>query len=407
MAAFYSFLSRYAGFVFLSSAVALAVVPGAVQAQRAATGYVVTAAGDTIRGVVSQKAAEARAQQVRLTPANGPTTTYAAAELRSYSATRQDLLLSKSVGPKAQFVKPLVLGYASLYTGVNPAGDLRFYLQAPDSTGLQELTPGQVQLQLHRTLGGCPSLHFGDDEAMRRYPHTARGLTRAVLEYNSCRRPGQPSRQPRVTSGWRASYGLKAGPNVTGLFFSYYQGLYYSQIFDDFHLKSTRPGLGFQAGPYANIAFRNHASVQVELQYSIVRASSPVRGVYTGTTLYTATEEGTYRLTQLYLPVLARYTFGTGQCRPFINVGPSFAAGLSHSTVLTYRRSDRPGTETLPVYLPGSSTLGIAAGLGLVWARSTGALLALEARHDEGIIGFGTSLYTRVRTVRLDLSLGF
>ncbi|WP_324677265.1 porin family protein [Hymenobacter sp. GOD-10R] len=373
------------------------MLAGSAAAQHTATDYVVTAAGDTLRGRI--QLVGKHAQLIRLYRPGMPAAEFSANQARSYGDASEPIGISKTVGPHGtpQFVRPLVQGYVTLYGGENAQGDKRYYLQPTDSTYLIEVPPSTARLTFHRLLAGCSSLDFGDDATVRQYPYNYSGMTRLIMAYNTCRQPSQPSKLAKATSGLRASFGLKAGLN-----------------WSDFSLSATpyegnhTQAIGYQGGAFLHFTTKTRFSVQVEATYLALRSNYGPTDAYTGTSLYSATSSVSIRYSQVQMPLLLRYTLGYGNVRPYINAGPSYGLNFKNQSATIRQRSDQAQAEHYTLGHPDRSSLGWVGGVGLLIDRPALPILSVEARFDKLVDGLGYIAYTpHHNTFRLDLGIAF
>lgn len=311
---------------------------------------------------------------VRIARPGVPQAQFGPAEIQSYGTKGRSMKVSKVSGTGAtpQFMLPLVEGYVSLYRGENAQGQKRYFLQQPGGAQLTEIEPLNNQLTLARALSGCATLDFGTDEFQRRYRYTTEGMTRLVMDYNTCRQPTQPSTVSRRPSGVRASLGLKAGVNVSR--FDVQAQAYAG-------LGQQRDALGYQAGAMLNIATLTPFSVQMEATYMTLNSSYGPYEAYAGNIGYPSnTHSLRIKYSQVQVPVLLRYSFGHGMLRPYLNAGPTVGFNFKNSSADTYP-STSTGLIAEPVQL-GKSALGFAAGAGLTINNAPLPGLSLEIRYD-------------------------
>ncbi|WP_161599495.1 outer membrane beta-barrel protein [Hymenobacter nivis] len=358
---------------------------------QSAPDYLVTTPGDTLRGRV--QLIGKNYQKLNLTRPGQPVQQFSAAEVLAYGNADGVARVSRLVGPQgaAQLLTPVVTGYVSLFSGQNTDGELRFYLQPADSAHVVEIAPATPELTYLRILPGCSSLAFGYGKVQVQYPYNRGGLTRLVNTYNACVRPQQASVAVKNPFKIRPSFGLKIGANASR-----------------FQLASASYGgehqqfVGYQAGATLNLATRTRFSVQLEAVYLSLRSRYgpyDVTAYNTGIPSNSLTTNVQY--SQVQLPLLLRYTFGNGLCRPYLNAGPAYGRNFSNKS--TNSAGGIGSTVELPAY-----SLGGVGGLGLVLARSGGPVLGLEARYDY-MVGNKTMLSNTPiqQSARLDLSVTF
>lgn len=359
--------------------VALLLSAAATQAQqfRPASDFVVTNAGDTLRGRIRLKgrsAATLRLYQPQQAPVS-----FSAATVRSYGIGHTPLRVSQSVGPAGprRLLVPLVRGYMSLYVGKDTADQVRYYLQPTDTAYVVEVAPATALLTYARLLSDCPSLDIGSTFFLEHYRYSTSGLEALVTDYNHCRQ--RPSELVRTPSGVRVLLGAKvaAGP----LRFNPATDDYYAQL-----LYGPGPSQSYalQAGLMALFATRSSLGVQVEANYLYLSSTYPPP---TSASYGTGTYYGLYgvqvQFSQFQLPVLARYTFGRGVLAPYLNLGPSFGVNFANNTrKQVYNITGTTLTDQVyPSYVSAVS-LGGAAGGGLLLHRAGLPGLMLDARYE-------------------------
>lgn len=366
-------------------------------AQRAAApDFIITTAGDTLRGTLRQTGKHNR--NIRLDRAGQATAGYGAADIASFGSGHQTEGVSRRVGARggAQFMHPLVRGYVSLYTGKNEQQDRRYYLQLPDSTYVIEVALVNNQLILARNLPGCSTLVFGTNEIQRQYPYSTNGLSSLVMDYNRCRQPGKPTQRLKYNSHMEAAFGVKAGLNTS-----------YSDL-SIFAYSGTRMATtGYQLGGTLNLSSRTHFSVQLEATYLAMctqySASDPSAG-NSGFPSNALTTQIHYA--QLQVPLLVRYTVGYGVLRPYFNAGPTVAFTVNNSSMYSFPLA--PASAPIPdapIHI-SRVFVGYVGGVGLELHAQKLPVLTLEARYDRMIDPAGYIYYTPQRTaLRLEAGL--
>lgn len=118
-------------------------------------GYVVTLAGDTVRGQVQEVSARRNSVLCRFRPvADGPTTDYTPASLRAYGMRPGATYLARAVppadsalaAPRPVFLEVLVPGPVQLYSSRERAGNTRFFITVGDpGARLRELAERRVE----------------------------------------------------------------------------------------------------------------------------------------------------------------------------------------------------------------------------------------------------------------------
>jgi hypothetical protein len=368
-------------------------------AQPSAPDFLVKANGDTIRGKFRKISEQGKPSFVLYQGANA--LSFTTAEVSSYGEADGLVFVKKQIGRKGPqaFVRPLVLGYVSLYANASnePA---RFYLQPTDSAYAIEVLPELAQLTFHRLLGGCAGMHFNTDESRSRYPYTHQGMRRLVQAYNHCLKPTQPMQLVSASAGWHKTWGIKAGVHRSS----------YIEYEEEKDSRATPESLGYQLGGTLNIRNRSKFSLQLEATFLLLRGMSTPTPLYTSTNLYSLTRKVDIRFIQLQVPVLVRYKFGKGPIQPYVNAGPSLGFNMANSTKLIYQYqyANRVETDVFLQKYPEAISIGYAGGAGVLFNRSSGPGFSLEARFDQMDDRMRNLEYRpRHRSLRLDLGIHF
>ncbi|WP_055562267.1 porin family protein [Hymenobacter sp. AT01-02] len=365
-------------------------------AQRSAPDYIVTTAGDTLRGRIQIFGPQN--QMVRLFREGAATAEFSPTEVRSYGDRSGQLGVSISVGPQGapQFVVPLVQGYVSLYSGENERGKSHFFLQPADSAYLVPVPPTTARLAYLRVLSGCPSLDFAYSTTEKRYPYTEIGLKRLVTAYNECRQPQQTSRTLRNTSA-RVAVGLKAGLNSSSFKYA-----------DDRYVGSHTNTIGYQAGVMFHLGSKTQFSVQGEVSYVALRSVYGPVNFPNGYAAYTTLRTLTVHYSQIQVPILFRYSFGHQNLRPYVNAGPVYGLNFQNKSTDSYQDSDKPAPNTRAYTVAGSNSFGLSGGAGLLWQGTSFPNLSLEVRYEKMLdaTGFYRSAPSH-ESLRLDLGIWF
>jgi len=376
---------------------ALSLTAGIAAAQSAKQDYVVTTAGDTLRGYIQTE--NKYMQLVRLHRPGVARAKFDATQVSSYGTAAGPMGVSRIVGAHgtSQFMVPLVQGHVNLYSGKNEQGDKRYFLQPADSAYVIEVAPSTARLIFHRLLSGCSSLDFSNDETARQYPYTYSGMTRLIMNYNACQQPNQPSKVIKPSTGWHASLGVKAGVNKSDF-----------ALYADDYASTHTQAYGYQAGAFLHIVTRTNFSMQLEATYLALRSYYGPIATNTGTSLYTANSAISLAYSQLQLPFLIRYTIGHGTLRPYVNTGPSYGVNFNGRSALIYQRSDRSSSDKQSLGRPELGSLGWTAGAGFLIVRPSFPTLSVEARFDRlGDYFDNLEYYTYHRSLRLDLGITF
>lgn len=342
----------------------------ASRAQSTPPDFIVTTAGDTLRGEVRQIGKHF--SKVRLYRPGQAPVQFSAAEATSFGSIRGVESVSRTVAPQGQpqFVKPLVVGPVSLFTGENAQQDKRYYLQIPDSTYLIEVAPVTSQLTLARNLAGCQAFEFGTNAFQRQYPYSNAGLSALVMTYNRCQQPQLLSRIVKHSTGIQFFAGVKAGLNMS-------RGV----VLPDVFTAGPRKNVGVQGGFMVNVATRTPLSVQVEALYVALRSENgPAEATTYNSGIPTNTVSATLQLDQVQVPLLLRYTLGHNTIRPFFNAGFVFSNNIRNRSAIHFPNS--PTTADVPISIARTS-LGFAGGGGLTIYRAWRPFLTFEIRYDQ------------------------
>ncbi|GAB2450938.1 hypothetical protein GCM10011375_36290 [Hymenobacter qilianensis] len=371
-----------------------------VNAQSNGPYYVVTAKGDTLRGRVQLVGKQNN--KVRLYRPGIEPIEFGAEEISSYGSNTGPVRVSKKIGlgGPSQFLVPLVVGYASLYTAENEKQEKLYYLQVADSAHVKVVERATHQLTLAQTLPGCPSLNFGSDEIQSRYPYTTQGMIQLIMAYNQCSHPTQPSTVVKHALGWQASFGVKAGINSSRFDLD---GISYAGFGE------RKDATGYQVGASVNFSTLTHFSLQLEANYVQLRGSyGPYELYYYN--LGNPENIHTIRInySQIQIPLLVRYEFGQGVWRPYLNAGPNVAIKISDSSADTFAPTTSPQSDPIEV---SKRAFGVAAGGGIMIHRPSSPILSLEMRYNRmnhGVAHTGYAVHLRRQhSIHLVLGIAF
>lgn len=367
-------------------------IPFVVTAQRyAAPDYVVTTAGDTLRGQLRQVGRHD--EKLRLFRPGLPAADFGPTDATSFGSLQGGPEgISRPVGQpgQLQFLKPLVDGPVQLLMGDNEPEQPRYFLQLPGAQALVEVAAAGNTLTLARALPGCPALDFGTPAFEARYPYSRRGLSDLVHDYNHCRQPEQPSRvlPPKRL---QVTVGVKGG--ITRLLV---------RPFPDAFIQPAHDVLGFQGGIMVQAASRTRLSAQAELLYTTQRSTfENVEFNANNTNSPANLASVTIRYEQLQLPLLLRYTLGHGVVRPFITSGVFLAGTLHNSSAVHYPNSPSTGDQFFTI--GASTTYGVAVGSGIVLYHAWRPCFSLEARY----LASSSQALLGERNAAIQLSAGF
>lgn len=172
------------------------------------SGYVVTTAGDTLRGGLKEK----RDGRVALYAGKGQPQIFGPEQLLGYGMGRQVVIRSYPVrlvggGVARRFAVPQLQGPASLYVNPNEQGLL---LRPAASDTLTELSAANWHVAFNRHLSGCPTLDQADPKLLA-LPYSNRNLSDVVGRYNRCVTPGWKPQRQRTTAVWQRSHSVYVG----------------------------------------------------------------------------------------------------------------------------------------------------------------------------------------------------
>jgi len=395
-------MSSTSSFFLRALLLSAALLPAVAQAQQSRQDYVVTTAGDTLRGRIQLTGRSATV--VRLHQQNQPTITYSAADLRSYGIGHTPLRVSLPVGRatgQPQLLVPIVSGYVCLYAGKNPATtQLRYYLQPADSAYVVEVPPATALLTYARLLSACPDLNIGSNSFNAHYGYTRSGLVALTTDYNRCLQ--KPSNICHAPSGVRTQFGVKGGIGFP-TFYPIGEDVYAQIVFGrDAQAKSS-----YQAGAVLVFTTRSHWGLQLEGNYLRLAGTYPFP---TQAALNQGNYLGLYgvklRYSQLQVPLMVHYTLGYRALMPYLNLGPSLTVAVDNRS--TKQLFDAKGSlaSEQPYSVGGSAAiLGGAAGAGVLFRPAGWPALMLESRYDFLLDYFGNNTLTK--SLRLEAGILF
>lgn len=382
---------------------ALAVLPLAARAQSEfRPGYIVPAAGDTVRGEIDLRDHYFNNTKCRFrASAAAEVRTYRPDELRAYGVPAEGQQFRRIVplpGPAAYFGQLLVSGPASLYLLRDADRADHFYLDAPDFAlaelvTIQTPVPGQptrvredarYRLTLQQAMPNCPAA-----EAMLPHlPFREDALRRVVTAFNACRGVVAAAQPLRVRQ--RPQVGVLGGGQLTNATFRYQNGFNGNQTLD--YGTSSSYALGLSAElPLTALSRRltlAAALLVAQQHHEVVQTSGAAAGRYTLSATY------------LRLPLLVRYTAPNGIIRPFVELGPTLALALSLRNQMGGLATNAPEPEDFYPDTQRTFEEGVAAGIGVrfPYAGGRSASLGVRTELDTGWIealGY-TSRITRV-----------
>ena len=366
-------------------------------AQNRPTGYVVSLAGDTLRGRVLRAGPSA----IALHRPDG-VTTYSSAQVRAFGDASGEVYETRPVrsadGAEApRFVRLLLPGPGQLFTGQSKEAPTRFYLLAPSSSVLYELLPATWQLVMTQQLPVCPGFSVSN-EATGSFAFDARNLKAVLSRYNHCLQPNAPLPQPMANPGEHISWGLTAGLEATN--YHYNTG---------FLQDAPSPWrLGYRVGAHTGLTKARGLRLRAELLLQQQQGTIGSLPEYTGTSLYSGILRREMKFTSLQFHALIGSSFGRGKCRPFIQGGLSPAVYLNRrgADIVEYTPGGPPSRETA-VSFATSIGFGFEAGAGVQLPQVAGHGAEVEARYGLGYADLDKTGSLGYQTLALQVSVGF
>lgn len=151
---------------------------------------------------------------------------------------------------------------------------------------------------------------------------------------------------------------------------------------------------GFRYGGFLRFRISDMFAVRPEVTYSQKGTTFETESSgYSGSQIYTASQEFTARYDYLSIPVLFEFRIPISQgsgtpIEPFLFAGPSLSFLLKSKTevksTFTSGGSTQTSTNTSDDDIDSTSFSGII-GAGLSWLFSSGNVLSLEAHYNPGI----------------------
>ncbi len=380
-------------------------------------GYVVTPAGDTLRGEVDARGAQRNARLARFRPsASQPITDYEPQQLRGYGFVGDRVYqvdtvpLSTCTAPPAYsgampdttrhlvFLEVIVGGAASLLYLRDERSNDHYYLS---TTGhkTQELLPPPVRRvadddatyqtaanAFRRTIAAATQqcLMIQPDIAGVRYNQSS--LSKIVERYNRCL--GETSTTPAAAAyKSHVRIGVIGGVETSQLVLSG------RRLGSDFVIK----GRSDQPSPVLGLA------LSVGLTRINKTISARIEGFYESQRYLLRSQIGTsnlydeYRatLTSIRVPLLLRYTYPRGVIRPFAQAGLGFSYLLENDNEQRQFVRDPSTVAWAQITAPRSLEQGLIGSVGMAtaWAnrRNTSAELRYERSNGfSNAVGFGS-----------------
>lgn len=396
--------------VLLLSAASL-LCPKAQAQGRFRPGYVVQLTGDTLRGQVQQRGAVRAAVACAFrTAATAEPTEYHPAELRAYGFAEGDhyearvterLRNKREVVLRTLFLNVLAQGKAQLYSMRDKDDLTHFYLAtSPDSvqelrqvrTAVPSTNQDQIVYETQYPFRAVLAEAFRDCPAVQHLLPSlvlSEGdLRRVVARYNACvAAPGAPALAPAVPGQQRSrvSFGVVGGlQNDRADFES-------SSAFSSGEFKGSGRPFGGVFMVLSTPALNHHLSLRLDALYEHLRYAD--KYVYGKETESPVTQQVTFNLNYLRLPLQVRYSLLRRRVTPYLMVGASYNYLLAYSApthteftvVNKVYASDQPALNDANV---SRSDYGLLGGLGLtaqvLGGRSVG--LEVQAQRSSGFL---------------------
>lgn len=372
-------------------------------------GYVVRLGGDTLRGQVQQRGAIRAAATCMFRPSDtAEPTEYHPAELRAYGFTGGDhyearvmerLQRKREVALRTLFLSVLVQGKTQLYSFRDKDDLTHFYLAtSPDSVvelkqvraAVPSTNQDQIMYEDQYPFRAVLAEAFRDCPAVQ---HLLPGLSlnegdlrRVVTRYNACVAGPAASLPPTPTrQRSKASFGVVGGLQSDRASFES------GSNFSNGEFKGSARPFGGIFVVLTTPALNHHLSLRLDALYERLHYQS--KYVYGKNTETPTTQEVTFNLNYLRLPLQARYSFLRRRVTPYLMLGASYNHLLAYeapthtefTVVNVVYASDRPLLNDSNV---SRSDFGLLAGAGVTAAVLGGRALGLEvqAQRSSGFV---------------------
>ncbi|SHL05957.1 hypothetical protein [Hymenobacter psychrotolerans] len=177
-------------------------------------GYLITLAGDTVSGSI----ADATSHLLFYEQPNTEARKVWPKQVRGYGLRGRTAVRSRPVrlatgADSMQFVRPVQIGKASLYSYTHDQGLL---LLPPATDTLYELTAANWRVLFNRHLHDCPTMDYTSWQ-MVQLPFTDKNIRQTIVHYSQCLGPeGQPKAEPQPGI-WRHGLGVRTGAYFGGV----------------------------------------------------------------------------------------------------------------------------------------------------------------------------------------------
>lgn len=356
-------------------------------------GFVVTLAGDSIKGLVSySEGSRAYQKCIFQEPTNGNIREYTPTDIQSYGFIDNRLFRRKTIDindvVQNAFLEVLVEGPLSLYRHgnsfyVEKDGELQKLRNDKKETYQRAdyLTMKKVILDSNEYIATLNMLMFDCVELRPRIQKTRLGeaqLTRLFERYNNCN--GKTSKAYKDKKPWlKSNFGISGGLNISTLHVRTQDPVLLPVSAT--YRQSLSPLIGISlyiAAPRLSERFSFHSNVYFltskYYHYSLINYDN-----------YALRNFVTVNVSQIKIPVSICYTFPHKKITPFINVGASHTVNLKHKSVLFQE------TETGNIivaskgdaFWTSSGQLGIWGGLGFIRSLNKKYDSFIEFRYEQ------------------------
>lgn len=345
-----------------------------VQAQNCNTkpGFIITSAGDTLRGLIRDKVDLSQQLSFKAT-ADTEFKTYTPNDIPAFYIEGDYFFQSKAVVPDQKlFLLTLVSGTLNLY---QYSGQVVFYLQKKDGilrkmeksdavVGDEYKNDIRYRNILNNFTAECPDMA----RLINRSNFNDRDLINVVETYNNCVTPGATAKVFKTVTKLRVQKGVKLG--------WFHSNLKYVKDYGRFgsYDKDFIAENNFSGGIFLRFYYKEKWSVQPELLFTQKGATVHYR------TIYGESEISEFSFDYLQLPISVYYTFPTKQWKPFLYGGGVLGYALSREVTRTL-----DGTVQTPNIVLDKDDWGLRGGAGVQWQLNTATALQLEYLYESSL----------------------
>lgn len=346
-------------------------------------GYIVTQAGDTIRGLIKDRVD--LSEQLLFQPRGGSDyKEYTPEEVAAFQYEGDYYYKAMPVPNEdktvtTKFLLCLLQGEIGLYEGPD-----YLYVEKPANT-LYRLEEETVQTKatqvrdrkkymgtLSYLMADCPAVQ----EVIARTKLNPPGLIKLVTRYNECVNPAQQTKRTTEPAKIDVRWGIKSGVSFNNI--DYYTIGNTGGIFiRDYDFVGKRSYVG---GAMLELSYKNKFAVRSELLINQRGGSydRPVNSI--------RIEQLDFSLTTLQAPLSVYYTLPTHRLRPFILGGGTLSYTVAENS---YRRllnaETRAPVETDVVISTYRRQVGYHAGAGLSYTLNSGGQLGIEYVYERAL----------------------